>query len=430
MTSHSRRALLAGLAGVATTTVAGCGSLPAGPTSGLTLARTRRLAYPDPGHPYATPLDAHVLATRAHLDALVTAAEPLLAHVSESDVGDDRYRDLRIGVDESRDVLAETADEPASADNHGIYVSYVPNAGYALGFLRAWHRMTGFDAAERRLRRVRAAVAETAAAFDCRCDDPARLLAGVGWAERELHFADIADVGDPEPPAGDSRRRRANYVARLVEHAEKMRRDVRSARYTYRAFDAERPTSAEPFADALASNRRAVRTRMREAAVDDDAAHERAESTDDPALSTFRYRVEDAVGEADESRYRVAEHLDRNRGVLAAVAAARAVCHYRGYHAAVDRTDPDEVTSGPHPDVLFGAKRRAVRAIRTGLDGDPFRAWLLDGAARLVRAGDDAFENDLLDSDAQRRAAALAYYRRGRGYAVAARGAAGTLERR
>jgi hypothetical protein len=37
-----------------------------------------------------------------------------------------------------------------------------------------------------------------------------------------------------------------------------MRRDVRSARFVYRAFDADRPDDADPFAGALASNRRAA----------------------------------------------------------------------------------------------------------------------------------------------------------------------------
>lgn len=429
MSTPSRRTLLASIAGVVTGALSGCASLPPGPTGGVTLARTRRVGVPHTSRPYRTPTDAHVLATRVHLDDIVTAAEPLLAAVPDGRLDEDRTRDLRIGVGEGRELLTETADDPASADAYGSYLGDIPYAAEALGFLQSWHGHTDFETVRRRLRRMRASVAETAGTFDYRCVDPGRLLAEVGWAERWLFFADVADIGSQERPDVDGRVELADRVGRISHHAEKMRRDVRSARYVYRAYDAERPDDAEPFADALASNRRAVRERLRSVAVDREAGEERAESTDDPALETFWHRTTRGASEAATARYRVERHLDRNRDVLAAISAARAVCEYEGYHTAA--AAEESVAADPSPEALFDAKRRAVDALESALvDDDPFRAWLLDVAATLVRAGDRSFENDLLDSDAERRASALAYYRRAAGAATAGDEAAATLERR
>ncbi|WP_152042013.1 hypothetical protein [Salinigranum salinum] len=425
----SRRSLLASITGVGTAALAGCASLPPGPTGDVTLIRTRRLSIPDTSRPYRTPTDPHVLATRVHLDDIVTTAEPLLAAVPDGELDEDRSRDLRIGVGEGRDLLTETADDPASADAYGSYVGDIPYAAEALGFLQSWHGHTDFETARRRLGRMRASVAETAGVFDYRCVDPGRFLAGVGWAERWLYFADIADIGQQASPDVDGRAELADRVSHVRHHAEKMRRDVRSGRYVYRAYDDERPADAEPFAEALAANRRAVRERLRSVAVDREAGAERTESTDDPALETFWHRTARGAGEATVAQYNVERHLDRNRDVLAAVSAARAVCEYEGYHAA---SEADEtVAADPSPEVLFDAKRRAVGAIDSALvDDDPFRAWLLELAADLVRVGDRSFENDLLDSDAERRASALAYYRRAAGAATAGDEVAATLERR
>jgi hypothetical protein len=427
--SLSRRSLLASIAGVGTASLAGCASLPAGPTDDVTLARTRHLGIPPTARPYRTPTDAHVLATRAHLDDLVTAAEPLLAAVPDGRLGETRARDLRIGVGEGRGRLTETADNPASADAYGSYLGDIPYAAEALGFLQSWHGHADFETARGRLRRIRLSVAETADVFDYRCVDPGRFLAGVGWAERWLSFADVADIGPQERPDVDGRIERADGVGRIRHHAEKMRRNVRSGRYVYRAYDDERPADAEPFAEALAANRRAVRERLRSVGVDRDVGEERAESTDDPALETFWNRTARGASEAAVAQHRVDRHLDRNRDVLAAVSTARAVCEYEGYHAA---SEVDEaVAADPSPDVLFDAKRRAVGAVESALvDDDPFRGWLLELAAGLVRTGDRSFENDLLDSDAERRASALAYYRRAAGAATAGDEVAATLEHR
>jgi hypothetical protein len=427
MASLSRRTFLAGLAGVGSTTLAGCASLPAGPTDGLTLARTRRIGVPETSRPYRTPTDAHVLATRAHLDDLVTAAEPLFAALPDGTLGDDTDLDLRIGIREARDLLAETVDDPASPDAYGSYLADIPYAGGALGFLQSWHGHTDFETERDRLRRMRAAVAETAGVFDYRCADPRRLLAGVGWAERWLYFADVADVGPQEFPDVDGRVELADRVGRLRHHAAKMRRDLRSGRYVYRAYDATRSKDADPFADALASNRRAVRERLRSVTVDRETVEGRAEAADDPALETFWHRVVRGASEATVARSRAERHLERGRGVLAAVSLARAVCEFEGYRAAA--AIGEDVAADPAPERLFDAKRRAVRTLESARRDDPFRSWLLDVAAGLVRQGDRSFENDLLDSDAQRRASALAYYRRAAGAATAGGGVAETLER-
>jgi hypothetical protein len=370
-----------------------------------------------------------VLATRAHLDDLVTAAEPLFAALPDGILGDDTDLDLRIGVREARDLLSETADDPANPDAYGSYLADVPYAAGALGFLQSWHGHTDFETERDRLRRMRAAVGETAHVFDYRCANPSRLLAGVGWAERWLYFADVADIRPQEVPDVDGRVELADRVGRLRHHTEKMRRDLRSGRYVYRAYDATRSKDADPFADALASNRRAVRERLRSVAVDGETAKGRAEAADDPALETFWYRAARGASEATVARSRAERHLERGRGVLAALSVARAVCEFEGYHVAA--ATGEDVAADPAPARLFDAKRWAVQALEsTRGDDDPFRSWLLDVAAGLVRQGDGSLENDLLDSDTQRRASALAYYRRARGAATAAGEVATTLERR
>ena len=430
--TRTRRTVLAlGAAGLGVT--GGCLGLPVGPTGGLTEWRRRRLTVPEVPPP-AEPTDGQVRALRAFLDARVTAAEPLLADVSREALGDDAYRRCAAGVSSVRAFLAESAEDPASMD-YGFARSRVSDAGYALGFLRAWHGRETPAAAIDRAVEARDAVADAAAAMPRDCVDPGRFLAKVGWAERRLFLARLAVDGyddPPEPRAGGSRTEVAERVGRHYQQAARANWWARAARYYARAYAERRPSGARPFGAALERNRAALRSAVEEAMPERGAAERLAASRDSEVVSDYLRRAGNPLGSAREGVRYATEHAGRGIDAYAAVEAARAWCHLRGYRQVIDGVDADQLRDGVDPAALYEDKRAVVRRVRDGLtDPDPLVNWLVDEPARLLYAGEGYLEPDsVADSEATARAICLSFYRHALGYAEAIPAAARRLERR
>ena len=429
---HTRRAALA-LGTAALGATAGCLGFPAGPTGGVTEWRRRALSVPTVPPP-AEPTDAQVRALRAFLDARVTAAEPLLDAVSREELGDDRYRRCATGVTSVREFLSESAADPASMD-YGFALSRVSYAGYALGFLRAWHgRETPTSAVDRAVA-ARDSVPDAAAAMPRDCADAGRFLARVGWAERRLFLARIAvDEYDdpPEPSTVGSRADVADRVGSHYEQAAKANWWVRAARYYARAYVEERPPGAEGFGPALERNRETLLSSVEGTIPERDAAERLAEARDSEVVSDYLRRAGNPLGHARENRRYATDHAGRGIDAYAAVEAARAWCHLRGYRRVVDGFDADRLRGGVDPATLFEAKRGVVRRVRDGLaDPDPLVNWLVEEPARLLYAGEIYLEPDTVaDSEATARAICLSFYRHALGYAEAVPEAARQLERR
>ena len=430
--THTRRAVLAlGAAGLGAT--AGCLGLPAGPTGGVTEWRRRTLSVPTVPPP-AEPTDAQVLALRAFLDARVTAAEPLLDAVSREDLGDDRYRRCATGVTSVREFLSESADDPASMD-YGFALSRVSYTGYALGFLRAWHgRETPMGAVDRAVE-ARDAVPDAAAAMPRDCADPGRFLARVGWAERRLFLARVAvDQYDdpPEPRTEGPRTEVADRVGRHYRQAAKANWWARAARYYARAYVDDRPSEVEGFGAELERNRAALLSGVADAMPERDAAERLAEAHDSEVVATYLRRAGNPLGNAREEHWHATDHAERGIEAYAAVEAARARCHLRGYRRVVDGFEADRLRGGVDPAVLFEAKRGVIRRVRDGLsDPDPLVNWLVDEPARLLYAGEVYLEPDTVaDGEATARAICLSFYRHALGYAEAIPEVARRLERR
>ena len=413
----SRRALLAaGAAGIAA--LSGCASVPAGPTDGLTYARTVRMQVPTVPPP-AHPTDAQTLALRAFLDRIVTAAEPLFARASPEELGERNYRDCAVGVASVREWLDESAANPASTDV-GFATSRLPYAGYALGFLRSWHGRTTLDSAFGRVVDARDALADAAASMPRRCDDPAAFLARVGWAERHLYLADIAvdQYADADPPEADAEGRRDELVGRLYRQAAKAEWFTLQGLYYARAYREDRPSAVTDFTGALRSTRRALLERAGEHAPPEGETERRAGDHDADAVVAYVRRAENPADHGRE-QYRLAErHADADRLALAAVAAGRARCHYAGYRRVFEAFDPADLRDGVDPTALFEAKRSVVERVRAALDSDdPLLAWLAGEPARLLFAGEVYLDSDALESEARRRAVCLSFYRHASGYA-------------
>ncbi|MEF8791540.1 MAG: hypothetical protein V5A61_15550 [Haloarculaceae archaeon] len=432
MSGRTRRTFLAlGAAGLGAT--AGCLGLPAGPTGGITDWRRRRSAVPEVPRP-AEPTDAQVRALRAFIDARVTAAEPLFADVSRAELGDDQYRRCAAGVSSIRRFLAESAADPASMD-YGFARSRVNYVGYALGFLRSWHGHETPAGALDRARSARDAVADAAAAMPRDCAEPGRFLARVGWAERKLALARLAvDEYDdpPEPRTDGTPTETAKRVGRHYEQAARANWWARAARYHARAYTDGRPPGARPFGAALERNRSALRSAVDDAMPGRDAAERLAESRDSEVVATYLRRAGNPLGKIREQSRYATDHAERGIGAYAAVEAARARCHLRGYRRVVEGVDADELRDGVDPAALFEAKRRVVRRVRDGLsDPDPLVGWLVDEPARLLYAGEGYLEPDtIVDDRTNARAICLSFYRHALGYAEAVPGVARRLERR
>lgn len=433
MPSTTRRRLLASLAGTAAAATAGCVSLPAGPTPGVTDYRRRRLAVPRPDDP-VEPTDARVLALRAFLDARVTAAEPLFADVTRDELGADAYLRCGTGVAGVRRDLAASAAAPASMD-YGHALSEVGDACWALGYLRAWHDREDVPGALERGRAALESVRAAARSMPTDCTEPGRYLARVGGAERRLALGarTVREYDDRTAgaPSDLGRAERAERVARIHRDAGRAAWRARAARYVARAYREARPPDAAGFADALAGNRERVLSRVAELAPPDGRPERLAEAAEGTAASHYLRRAGNPVGSADRARWRARRNADRGLGAYAAVQAGRARCHLAGYRRVVD-ADAAALADGVDADALFATKRRVVRLVRESLaDADPLPAWLLDEPARLVAAGEGYLgPESVVDDPAGRRAVCLSFYRHAEGYARAAPSVAATLERR
>jgi hypothetical protein len=425
----SRRDFLAAAGATGAASLAGCASAPPGPTDEITYARTTRLNVPEVPPP-AEPTDTHVLARRAHLDRLVTTAEPMFARASPAELGEGNFRDCAVGVASVRDWLEESAADPASMD-FGFAVSRVSYAGYALGFLRSWYDRTTPTAALERVRDARDAIADATASMPRDCADPATYLARVAWAERRLHFAETAvdHRSADDVPETDSREREAAAVGRFYEDAARAEGFVLDARYYARAYRETRPDGTTDFADALARRRRALRARADGLAPERGAADRRADEYDDPAASAYVGRAHNPAGKGREQYRRASTHADAGRLALAAVAAGRAACHYAGYRRVLRSFDPDAIAGGPPASALFSAKRAVVRRVRDALAADdPLFAWLANEPARLLSAGEVYLDDTDVTSTAVGRAVCLSFFRHARGYAEALESVVETLE--
>jgi hypothetical protein len=269
------------------------------------------------------------------------------------------------------------------------------------------------------------------------CADPARYLARIGWAERMLYLAYIgidqygSDPAsfDLDPP--DSRRRIAAYVGRHYRQAAKARGFVLDARYLARAYREERPDDTAPFGDALARNRRRLLERAREREPEREAPERRAEQYDDDALAAYVRRAGNPAGNGRKQQRYGEFHGDAGRLAFGAVAAGRANCHYAGYERVLSDFDPDAIRDGVDATSLFAEKRAVVRAVRDALGSDdPLLSWLASEPARLLYAGENYLDADVVDTDAIGRALCLSFFRHARGYADEMAAVAETLERR
>lgn len=431
----SRRRLLqtAGVGALASLT--GCASLPAGPTEGITYSRTRQMDVPTVSPP-AAPTDAHVLARRAHLDGLVTAAEPLYERVSREEI-DERYETKVVaGVPSVRDFLDESADDPASMDA-GFAKSRVRYAAFALGFLRSWHDLATPESALDRIVDAHRALEDATASMPRDCADPARYLARVGWAERMLFFAYIgidqygSDPASFELDPPDARERVDAYVGTLYRQAAKARGFVLDARYLARAYREERPDDTAPFGFALARNRRRLLERAREREPEREAHRTKAGQYDDEALAAYVRRAGNPAGNGREQQRYGTFHGDAGRLAFGAVAAGRANCHYAGYERVLNDFDPETIRDGVDAGSLFAEKRAVVRAVRDALGSDdPLLSWLASEPARLLYAGEVYLDHETVDSETIGRAVCLSFFRHARGYADEMVDVAETLERR
>jgi hypothetical protein len=269
------------------------------------------------------------------------------------------------------------------------------------------------------------------------CADPARYLARIGWAERMLYLAYIgidqygSDPAsfDLDPP--DSRERIDAYVGSLYRQAAKARGFVLDARYLARAYREERPDDTAPFGDALARNRRRLFERAREREPEREAPERRAEQYDDDALAAYVRRAGNPAGHGREQQRHGEFHSDAGRLAFGAIAAGRANCHYAGYERVLNDFDPEAIRDGVDAASLFAEKRAVVRAVRDALgSGDPLLSWLASEPARLLYAGENYLDADVVDSDAIGRALCLSFFRHARGYADEMADVAEALERR
>ncbi|MFB6154799.1 MAG: hypothetical protein ABEJ22_02820 [Haloferacaceae archaeon] len=430
----SRRAFL-GVAGAGLASLAGCTSLPAGPTEGITYARTKQVEIPSVPRP-AEPTDAHVLARRSHLDGLVTAAEPLFERAGEADLGESNYRDCAIGVESVRDFLEESADDPASMDV-GFAKSRVRYAGDALGFLRSWYGLATPETAFERVRAARRELADATASMPRDCADPATYLARIGWAERMLSLAyvGIDQYGDAPPEFGTgedaTRERTASAVGRLYRQAAKATGFVLDGRYVARAYAAGRPAETTDFAGALERNRTELLRRATERAPEPETSDERADDYDDPVVNAYVRRAGNPAGHGRESLSRAERRAGDGRLALAAIDAARANCYLAGYERVFDELDPETLRGGVAAGDLFAEKRATVRSVREALHGeDPLHAWLASEPARLLYSGEVYLDDADVNSAAVGRAVCLNFFRHARGYAEELASVVETLERR
>ena len=384
----------------------------------------------------AEPTAPHVLARRAHLDGLVTAAEPLYERVSREEIDDSYEVEVVAGVPSVREFLAESADDPASMDV-GFAKSRVQYAGFALGFLRSWHDLATPGIALGRVADARAALEDASASMPRDCADPARYLARVGWAERMLYLAHVgidqygSDPASFELDPPEARERVDAYVGSLYRQAAKAEGFVLDARYLARAYREERPDDTAPFGDALARNRRRLLERAREREPEREAPDRRAEKYDNDALAAYVRRADNPAGHGREQQRYGAFHGDAGRLAFGAIAAGRANCHYAGYERVLSDLDPAAIRDGVDAGSLFAEKRAVVRAVRDALgSGDPLLSWLASEPARLLSAGEVYLESDNVDSAAIGRALCLSFFRHARGYAEEMVDVAETLERR
>ncbi|WP_188879269.1 hypothetical protein [Halarchaeum grantii] len=429
-TRFSRRRLLAGIGAASVAAVAGCASLPAGPTDGVTSVRRAHLSMPATPRPNE-PTDAQVLALRAHLDGLVTAAEPLYARADDGDaLPEDVSVRVGAGVPSVREFLAESADAPASMD-YGFARSRVSYAGFALGYLRGWFGLDDPAGARERARDARASLTNAGAETPRRADETRDYLAQVGWAERALRFAWLAvdqhdGETDRDPPA--SRAGRAERVGTHYRQAAKARMHATAGRHYAREYRRGLSDGATPVVGALDERRDAFLSRIESDAPPRGRPRALADRYDDPAVAAYYRRLDNPRGAVAEQAHLARTAAEHGWHALGALAALRAAANLAGYEHAV-AADVSTVRDGVAPAALFEAKRRVVRRVGALADRDgALGTWLAGEPARLVAAGEGYLDADVMDSRASARAVCFAFFRHAAGYAAALPGLLARVE--
>ncbi|MFB6078860.1 MAG: hypothetical protein ABEJ80_07780 [Halarchaeum sp.] len=377
------------------------------------------------------PTDAQVLALRAHLDGLVTAAEPLYERADDGDALPESAR-VRVGagVPSVREFLAESADAPASMD-YGFARSRVSYAGFALGYLRGWFGLDDPAGGRERARAARASLADASAEAPRRADDAGAYLARVGWAERAFRFAWVAvDQYDGETDRGppSSREERAERVGRHYRQAAKARMHATEGRYYARDYRRGLSADATPVADALDDHRDALVSRAEGDAPPRERPRALADRYDDPAVSAYYRRLDNPLGAVTEQVWLARAAGEHGWHALGALAAVRATANLAGYRRA-RAIDAETVRDGVAPAELFDEKRRVASRVGALADRDgALGPWLAGEPARLVAAGEGYLDADVMDSRASARAVCFEFFRHADGYAAALPGLLARIE--